>query len=113
VATPVVYRVWDELGGPRCRRVGEPPAAVARLVEGLVNDLEPAAEQVEPRLTSFREELARVAGAVPLLAGSGSAYWFPVEDPDTAAFVAARVRDEMKVETFSGHVLERLTEAEA
>jgi len=108
--TPPVFRAWDAMGGPRSDRVVEPPAALAHLVDALVNDLEPAAEQVEPQIVAFRDELARVAGAVPLLAGSGSSYWFPVADLETAAFVAARVRDEMNVETFSGHVLDQLTE---
>jgi 4-diphosphocytidyl-2-C-methyl-D-erythritol kinase len=112
-ATPAVYRAWDESGGPRSDRVVAPPDAVAHLVDGLVNDLEPAAERVEPRLTEFRTALAEVTGAVPLLAGSGSAYWFPVADPGLAASTAARVRDEMNVETFAGVVLDRRVEGEA
>lgn len=112
-ATPAVYRAWDELAGPRSDRVVAPPAAVAHLVDGLVNDLEPAAEHVEPGLTAFREDLARVAGAEPLLAGSGSAYWFPVGDEDAAQDTAARVRDEMNVETFAGLVLDHGVEGEA
>lgn len=112
-ATPAVYRAWDELGGPRSDRVVEPPAGVAHLVDGLVNDLEPAAELVEPGLTAFRDELARITGAEPLLAGSGSAYWFPVADEEQARHAAARVRDEMNVETFGGLVLGRGAGGEA
>ena len=112
-ATPAVYRAWDELGGPCSERVVAAPSAVAHLVDGLVNDLEPAAERVEPRLTAFRGELARVAGVEPLLAGSGSAYWFPVSDEEAARDVAARVRDEMNVETFGGLVLGRGAGGEA
>lgn len=112
-ATPDVYRAWDELRGPRSDRVVAPPDPVAHLVDALVNDLEPAAEQVEPRLAAFRATLAAVGGAEPLLAGSGSAYWFPVADPDTAGRTAARVRDEMHVETFAGLVLDRVAEGEA
>jgi len=37
-STADVYRAWDELGGPRAA----------------VNDLEPAAERVEPRLAAFK-----------------------------------------------------------
>ena len=70
-----------------------------------MNDLEPAAERVEPRLPAFRAALTRVAGAAPLLAGSGSSYWLPVADADHAAFVAARVRDELSVRTFAGRVV--------
>jgi 4-diphosphocytidyl-2-C-methyl-D-erythritol kinase len=59
-STPAVYRAWDELGGP----AGD---------HG--NDLEPAALRVEPRLESWRDQLAEVSGARPRLAGSGST-WF-------------------------------------
>jgi hypothetical protein len=46
-----------------------------------------------------------VAGAEPMLAGSGSSYWLAVADAETATFVAARVRDELSVRTFAGRVL--------
>jgi 4-diphosphocytidyl-2-C-methyl-D-erythritol kinase len=105
LATPPVFRAWDAMGGPAGTRTAAPPTAVAHLVPVLVNDLEPAAERVEPAIVGFREAFARLAGAEPLLAGSGSSYWLPVADPETAAFVAARVRDELGVETFAGRVL--------
>jgi 4-diphosphocytidyl-2-C-methyl-D-erythritol kinase len=107
VATAAVFRVWDALEGTEgWARALAPPPAVAHAVPELGNDLEPAAERVEPRLAGFRDALAGVAGAVPLLAGSGSSYWFPVADPETAGFVAARVRDELSgVETFACRVL--------
>ena len=60
VATPAVYRRWDELGGP----TGEGP-----------NDLEPAALAVEPRLARWRDRIGELAGEPPVLAGSG-ATWF-------------------------------------
>jgi 4-diphosphocytidyl-2-C-methyl-D-erythritol kinase len=81
-STPAVYRAWDELGGPTGRTVeldGLPP---------LRNDLEPAAERVEPRLRAFREHLESRTGAPALLAGSGSAYvvpWTDDEMPDVDA----------------------------
>jgi 4-diphosphocytidyl-2-C-methyl-D-erythritol kinase len=60
VSTPAVYRMWDELGGPR----SDGP-----------NDLEPAALAVEPRLGRWRDRLADATGRTPVLAGSGST-WF-------------------------------------
>lgn len=60
VSTPAVYRAWDELGGP----TADGP-----------NDLEPAAIAVEPRLAEWRERIADLTGAAPVLAGSG-ATWF-------------------------------------
>lgn len=58
--TPLVYRAWDDLGGPRSAGP---------------NDLEPAAFQVEPRLIWWRDCISEAAGVVPSLAGSGST-WF-------------------------------------
>lgn len=59
-STPVVYRTWDDLGGP----VGE---------HG--NDLEPAALTAFPDLARWRDLLGDATGQQPRLAGSGST-WF-------------------------------------
>ena len=59
-STRAVYRAWDELGG----RTADGP-----------NDLEPAAIAVEPRLAVWRDRIAHVVSARPVLAGSG-ATWF-------------------------------------
>jgi 4-diphosphocytidyl-2-C-methyl-D-erythritol kinase len=59
-STPAVYAAWDDLGGPTA--------------EGL-NDLEPAALVVEPRLAAFRDGFGDATGRTPQLAGSGST-WF-------------------------------------
>jgi 4-diphosphocytidyl-2-C-methyl-D-erythritol kinase len=59
-STPAVYAQWDALGAPRGTNG---------------NDLEPAALAVEPRLEEYRDQLARVSGSRPRLAGSGST-WF-------------------------------------
>ena len=59
-STPAVYAAWDALGGP--------------IAEGL-NDLEPAALVVEPRLAAFRDAFGDATGLTPQLAGSGST-WF-------------------------------------
>jgi 4-diphosphocytidyl-2-C-methyl-D-erythritol kinase len=107
LATPEVFRAWDALNGGGRSRTVVAPDAVARLVPELVNDLEPAAERVQPGLIAFREALASVAGTQPVLAGSGSSYWFPVADAVTADFVAGRVRDELSVQTFAGRVVRR------
>jgi len=69
IATPAVYRAWDEMGGAASARVVAGPPGVG----DLANDLEPAAERVEPRLTAFRAELEAAVGAPAILAGSGSA----------------------------------------
>jgi 4-diphosphocytidyl-2-C-methyl-D-erythritol kinase len=75
-STPAVYAKWDALGGPR----GE---------HG--NDLEPAALAVEPRLEEHRDELARVSGDRPRLAGSGSTWFVEGAYPGCGRVVARTV----------------------
>ncbi len=75
VSTPDVYRAWDRLG---C------PSAVGP------NDLEPAALAVEPALARWRDRIADLTGAVPVLAGSG-ATWFVHGEHSNAL---AELRDE-------------------
>ncbi len=59
VSTPVVYKAWDDLGGPTS--------------DG-VNDLEPAACAAYPDLGRWRSQI-KALGLEPILAGSG-ATWF-------------------------------------
>lgn len=58
--TPLVYRTWDEMGGP----TGD-----------ALNDLEPAALRAVPELAQWRERITEALGQEPHLAGSGST-WF-------------------------------------
>jgi 4-diphosphocytidyl-2-C-methyl-D-erythritol kinase len=69
IATSAVYQAWDELGGPVSTRLVPGPAGIG----DLTNDLERAAERVEPRLADFRARLERTVGTPAILAGSGSA----------------------------------------
>jgi 4-diphosphocytidyl-2C-methyl-D-erythritol kinase len=93
LSTPAVYAAWDDLGGPRSERTVPCPAALAGFLPGgLANDLEPAAEAVEPRLRPFREALEDLAQAPAVLAGSGSAQAVLVADPDRAKTLATEVR---------------------
>ncbi len=62
VDTAVVYRRWDELGGP--------PGLNA-------NDLEQAALAAYPVLAAWRDELAQASGRRPQLAGSGGTWFIP------------------------------------
>lgn len=59
-STPEVYRRWDAMGSPQ----GE---------NG--NDLEPAALDLFPELSTFRDQFASATGQWPKLAGSGSTWW--------------------------------------
>jgi 4-diphosphocytidyl-2-C-methyl-D-erythritol kinase len=60
VSTPLVYKTWDQLGGP----VGDQE-----------NDLEPAAIAAVPELAKWRDRITESFGTRPQLAGSG-ATWF-------------------------------------
>ena len=60
LATPTVYRAWDDLGGP---------------TTDASNDLEPAALSVAPELKRWRDRLGDATGRTPRLAGSGPT-WF-------------------------------------
>jgi 4-diphosphocytidyl-2-C-methyl-D-erythritol kinase len=75
-STPVVYRSWDELGGP----AGD---------HG--NDLEPAALAAYPALASFRDRLAADTGARPRLAGSGSTWFVEGAFPGPGRVVATTI----------------------
>ena len=80
LSTPDVYKAWDKLGGPSASGWCPRPRRLRRIISELVNDLEPAAEALEPRLREFRTALEAATGAPALLAGSGSAYVVPVAD---------------------------------
>ncbi len=71
VETGAVYRAWDE----RTSKAGE------GLVRVTSNDLEEAAQAVEPRLAAWRTRLEELTGRQALLAGSGST-WFVEGWPD-------------------------------
>jgi 4-diphosphocytidyl-2-C-methyl-D-erythritol kinase len=81
VATVDVYRAWDEMGGPRAERPIPAPAPINALVPELVNDLEPAAERVEPRLRPLRQKIEDAIGRDALMAGSGPTYVVLADGP--------------------------------
>lgn len=114
LSTPAVYRAWDDLGGPSSTRAVPTPAALAGLglPDDLVNDLEPAAEHVEPRLRPFRESLEELAGGPALLAGSGSAYVVAVPSAAQAALVATQAGVELRATAFATGLAARGVEAQ-
>lgn len=109
LATPTVYAAWDELGGPKARRRVPVRGPVGALQPELFNDLEAAAEAVEPRLVEFRDDLERIVGVPAVLAGSGSAYFVPVPEKvvERLDAVAAKVRRAMKVPVASSRTVAR------
>jgi 4-diphosphocytidyl-2-C-methyl-D-erythritol kinase len=105
ISTPAAYRAWDDLGGPRSARSIPAPGPVAHLLDELANDLEPAAERVEPALAPFRDALEAAAGTRALLAGSGSACWIPFADLDEGRAVRTRVQDALGLPAHLGTTL--------
>ncbi|MHB8244584.1 MAG: 4-(cytidine 5'-diphospho)-2-C-methyl-D-erythritol kinase [Acidimicrobiales bacterium] len=79
VSTPVVYKAWDELGGPR----GD---------NG--NDLEPAALTAYPGLRWWRDLVGAATGIRPRLAGSGGT-WFVEGSPEKLANLTGQIRGEI------------------
>jgi 4-diphosphocytidyl-2C-methyl-D-erythritol kinase len=79
------------------------------VISELANDLEPAAEAVEPRLVEFRETLEELVGVPALLAGSGSAYVVPVPDDKVGRIeaVAKKVRRTMRVPVAQASTVKR------
>lgn len=91
LSTAAVYAAWDDLGRPHSQREVPVPAPWGLAAEALSNDLEPAAETVDPRLAEFRLGLESVTGWPSLLAGSGPAYAVvcpPGSEPDVSAIEA-------------------------
>jgi len=108
LVTRTVYEAWDALGGPRSDREVPAPSAVSQVIQACANDLEPAAESVEPRLVDFRHALEEAAGAPALLAGSGSAYAVMVDGDDAVANnIARKIRRGLKVPVASSHTATR------
>mgnify|MGYP003336262094 FL=1 len=73
VPTPAVYRMWDEMGGPRSHPV---------------NHLTEAAIAVEPRLADWQRRITDAAGAEPVLAGSGATWFLHGHHPAIAGALA-------------------------
>jgi 4-diphosphocytidyl-2-C-methyl-D-erythritol kinase len=92
-----VYRAWDDLGRPRASRRVQAAGPLADVLPELSNDLEPAAEAVEPRLAQFRTDLEAAADAPAILAGSGSAYVVPAPDGKGLAAYARHVSRRLRL----------------
>jgi 4-diphosphocytidyl-2-C-methyl-D-erythritol kinase len=84
--TADVYKAWDEMGGPKRD----------------VNDLEPAAQRVEPRLIGFKAAVEDAAGAPAILAGSGSSCAVVYEDEVLARAAYERVNASVKASVWLG-----------
>jgi 4-diphosphocytidyl-2-C-methyl-D-erythritol kinase len=90
LATPAVYRQWDEMGEPSGDEFPAsqlPPGL--RSYQPLRNDLQPAAESCVPELADWRADLAQRWGRPVAMSGSGPAlFGFFVDEEEAAAAVA-------------------------
>jgi 4-diphosphocytidyl-2-C-methyl-D-erythritol kinase len=77
VSTAAVYQAWDTMGQPQASGV---------------NDLEPAALAVEPRLAEWKTRLGDATGQTPVLAGSGSTWFVAGAYPGEGRKVVTAVR---------------------
>ncbi|MGI9647786.1 MAG: 4-(cytidine 5'-diphospho)-2-C-methyl-D-erythritol kinase, partial [Acidimicrobiia bacterium] len=86
LSTPSVYRQWDEMEGPTGVAVSTshiPPGL--RPFQPLRNDLQPAAEALEPAVAEWRQELASRWQRPVAMTGSGPALFAYFIDEDEAA----------------------------
>jgi 4-diphosphocytidyl-2-C-methyl-D-erythritol kinase len=96
--TADVYAAWDALGGPAGRAVDVDIDGIPLLV----NDLEPAAVHVEPRLAAYRASVEQAAQAPAILAGSGSSYALLFEHHTDAERARADLADSIEGSVFVG-----------
>ncbi len=104
LATPAVYRRFDEMGlGGEQTLSTEPdwgawtklPARL--LLPMLVNDLEPAAFSLVAELGELRQQAERMLGRAVRMSGSGSSLFTLFDEREEGGFAAERVRSELKV----------------
>lgn len=85
-STADVYRRWDDLGGPSDSPRAWPRTS-AETGLGPLNDLEPAAIDVQPQLVRWLDSLSELAGLRAMVSGSGSSVF--VEVPDESGLAEA------------------------
>lgn len=90
LATPTVYRRWDELGRPRGPEIdGKHLPRSLRAEAPLVNDLQPAALAVEPRLGDWISDVRAAWGQPVAMSGSGPTLFSLFGTNDEAADAVA------------------------
>ncbi len=92
IATPEVYRKWDDLEGPTGETI-EPRSLPPALRDGIPirNDLTPAAVSLVPELADFMADLRSTWEGPVAMTGSGSACFGFFPDLDEATDAAATV----------------------
>lgn len=92
LATPEVYRTWDELGFPTGEVLSSGPLPPQLRHVEVVNDLTAAAVAVEPALGDLMADLSDAWERPVLMSGSGSAVFGCFADVDEASDALSAVR---------------------
>jgi 4-diphosphocytidyl-2-C-methyl-D-erythritol kinase len=100
-ATADVYRAYDEMTLIKSRRIEMTGLPI------LTNELEAAAQLVEPRLVGFQEAVEAAAGLPAIMAGSGSSYFVVFREQGHAEAARARVSDAVDGQVVVGHTVDR------
>ena len=107
VSTAAAYRMFDALEQPEPDRLAPFDAAVwaalpaEDLLAHLVNDLEPAAFAIEPRLAELREAAERQLGRIVRMSGSGSTLFTLFDSPEEAAAKSHATADALAIRAIS------------
>ena len=117
MSTPAVYRRFDEMKLGDERSIREEPdfaswskLPAAELMPRLINDLEPPAFSLRPELGELRTALTEKLNRVFRMSGSGSSLFSLCDGGfDEAESLAARARDEMKVDAIAVEIAPKLT----
>jgi 4-diphosphocytidyl-2-C-methyl-D-erythritol kinase len=113
--TPQVYRRFDEMNLGNDRDVNEQPDWNAwtnldakELLPLLVNDLEPPAFSLDPRLARLHHVIAKSLQRPVRMSGSGSSLFTLFDDPQEAQESSARVQGEFGVRALAIQIAPRI-----
>ena len=116
IATPAVYRRFDEMRLGDERSIGEAPdfaawskLPAAELMPRLINDLEPPAFSLRPELGELRAALEKNLSRAFRMSGSGSSLFSLCDRFDEAEALAKRARDEMTLDAIAVEIAPKVT----
>jgi 4-diphosphocytidyl-2-C-methyl-D-erythritol kinase len=115
MATPAVYRRFDEMRLGDCERITQQPdwrqwarLPALELLPRLVNDLEAPAFSLSPALMDLRERVAQALGRVVRMSGSGSSLFTLFDLQDEAEHGVDVVKNVVGVRTMAVEVCPKL-----
>jgi 4-diphosphocytidyl-2-C-methyl-D-erythritol kinase len=115
LSTPLVYRRFDELN--REVEWDDQPAwhqwaqlSARLLLPRLINDLEPAAFSLEPKLALLREQIERIIDRPVKMSGSGSSLFTLFDEQKEAQDAAARIGSEASVVSHAVEIAPQIKE---